>query len=126
MNKIRFDNTEQILIVESNKRINIDDVLEFVEKIKNNDTLPRRLSILEDVRNVDITFNFKDISKIIEKIKEAIPKYEKVYNAVVLNKPIITACVILVGQEVGREKCQCEVFSTEEAAKKWLRMCNHN
>jgi len=126
MNKVRFDNTEQILIVESNKRINIDDVLEFVEKIKNNDTLPRRLSILEDVRNVDISFNIEDISKIIYKIKEAIPKYEIVFNAVVLNKPIIAACVILVGQELGYEKCRCEVFSTEEAAKKWLRTWNRN
>ena len=64
--------------------------------------------------------------KLITKLKETIPKYEKIFNAVILNNPTITAYAILVGQKARCEKYKHKVFSTEEAAKEWLNQCCHN
>ncbi len=121
MNKIRFDNKEQILFVKSNKSINLNGVLTTIEKIGNNEALPRRLSILEDARNADVTFDMKDLTKLIAKLKEILPKFEKIISAIVVNRPKITAYAILVGQGVRCEKYNLKVFSTPIAAKKWLK-----
>ena len=120
MIEFNFNKSEQILYVECSGKIEIDDMFQYVKKLGNDDTLPRKLLILEDARKSDVQFTEKQIPELITKLEVILPKYKTISHAVIHSDPLNTAYAIILENKVEKENYRLNVFSTVQAAKKWL------
>jgi len=95
-------------------------MLNGLEYLQKDTTLPRDLRIFEDATNVEVTFDISVVDLLQEKMQEIAQKYNSIRHAVIHNSPKNTAFAMLIGQNKIVDKYQVEIFYTEQAAYKWL------
>lgn len=120
MIEFNFNKSEQILYVECSEKIEIEDMFQYVKKLGNDDTLPRKLLILEDARKSDVQFTEEQLPELITKLEVILPKYKTINHAVIHSDPLNTAYAIILNNKVEKNNYRLKVFSTVQAAKKWL------
>ena len=120
MIEFNFNKSEQILYVECSGEIEIDDMFKYVKKLGNDDTLPRKLLILEDAKKSYVQFTEKQLPELITKLEVILPKYKTIRHAVIHSEPLNTAYAIILDNKVEKENYRLKVFSTVQAARKWL------
>lgn len=98
----------------------LDEVLNTIETIGNDHTLPRELKILEDSSSKNVLITFTDLEKVVDKINEALGHFSYVKHAIIDAKPIVIAFTTLVDLKLDKSKFTICNFSTREAAIKWL------
>lgn len=116
----RIDTKGVFLWVRTNTLISFENMLSSVDYLINEITLPRRLRILEDATDTVVSFSIRDFETLAEKLKEVTKKYEVVRHAVIHNSPKNTAFTLHFKNNFLHKGYNLEVFSTMEAATKWL------
>jgi hypothetical protein len=101
--------------------ISMEDMLDTLNYFKNSEGLPARLNILEDARDVKVRFSIKEIPAIMKEAVLIMKKYDVVKHAIVYNSAIYTAYGLLAEKLVSRGNYYLRVYSSMEAAEKWIK-----
>ena len=98
----------------------IKEIIDYIIATKKNESYPRVLKILTDASKANMNFLPDDLVKIVEENNKSIEKYDYIIDAIVLSSPKETALSILYQELAKNKKYKFQVFSTREAAAKWL------
>ncbi|MFN8209424.1 MAG: STAS/SEC14 domain-containing protein [Bacteroidales bacterium] len=119
--KYTFDN-ELVRVTQSGvvDSETFNDLIALIVKDRKN--LPSEIKILMDARRATFGSRPEDLKSILRKIKEHYKKFDSIKFAIILQNPYETAIGIIM-QEMLREipSVVLRVFSTEQAAVKWLK-----
>jgi hypothetical protein len=116
----QFNAELQILEVFYKGNIYINDLLEYGEMIRTNDSLPRDLKILTNATDASYHLTMQEISFMMDVLKMQIVPYNSVKTAVIQEKPIETAISMLVDIGSPIPGYKHKVFSTRHGALDWL------
>lgn len=116
----KFNNNLQILEVEYSGEVDLKQLIEYGEKIKNDGSLPRNLLILTDATKANYLFKISETSIMLDTLKEQLKPYTSVRTAVIHQKPMETAFSMTVDAEQEIPGYQHMVFTTRTAALNWL------
>ena len=113
-------NDNKIFDVSFEDKITLDDILYYLKKFETFDYLPSDIKLLYNFTKSIFNFTPEQIQIISELADKAVGKYKSVKTACLVSKPIMTAySYLLTGMDENPNR-QRKVFSTEEAAFKWL------
>jgi len=88
--------------------------------IRKDNTLPRNLKILTDATSASYNLSRSEISEMLNILINQIKPYQSVKTALIHEKPVETALSLLVDNDKPITGYEHKVFSTREAALKWL------
>jgi hypothetical protein len=120
---IRYSFNEELGIVESIllDEINLSEIAEHINNIGKDPSLPTNLKILTDARKAVLNFDPKSISILIETIQNAKIKHESIKEAILHDDPDVAGYSFLYQKMLTPlVKHTFKIYSTEEAALKWL------
>jgi hypothetical protein len=120
MINIKFNKELKILEIEFTGDISLEDLIDYGEKIRLNNELPRELKILTDARESAFKINPNDLKVVVLELKKQIKPYKSVRSAVIQTKPVETALSMLINREGHIEGYEHQVFATRHAALNWL------
>ena len=115
-----FDHKTGILFTKFEDQITLLEIVEYIRATKNNKEYPRILKILTDATNSNMNLEFEDLEVIVSENYKSIEKYDCIIDAIVLENPKETALSFLYKELVKTGKYKFEVFSTQEAALRWI------
>jgi len=84
----------------------------------------RKVLRLFDATKATMKFSHEDLSILVDLNYKSIEKFDYVYDAIVLTSPRETALSILYKDLANTNKNRIQVYSTREAAIKWLKSTN--
>jgi hypothetical protein len=116
----RFDNQGEYIYVKSNEIAKLEDMLNGLDFLQKETSLPRKIRLLEEASDVITSFTTADICLLIEKINETIPFYDQIKHAVVHSLPKNTAYALLLAHQISSGRYQLRVFSELGNAIDWL------
>lgn len=118
-----YNKADNILYVQYSGNISIQMLLEYIDSVGSDKTLPRILKILEDRRNGIFNFSIFENIKISKYAIQFAKKYKKVYLAALNDKPKETAYTIDYQRLLSKltSTQTTKTFSTFEAAQSWLK-----
>jgi len=117
----RKDEFGEYLFVKSNSMVNIEDMIAGIQYLENDNSLPRKLRIIEDARSAEVNFSPIDASELSEHMHKVALKYDYIKHAVIHSNPRNTAMAMLVQKNKKDQNYFLEVFSTFEGAIHWLK-----
>jgi hypothetical protein len=117
-----FNPNDGILYTRSAEISSLEAMLQGLNAIASNKILPRNLRILEDGTGARVNFPATDIPVLVSGLEQVLVEYQSIRHAVVHNDPKNTAYAILVDHLMKNEKYDLKVFSTFEAARKWVML----
>lgn len=100
--------------------VSFEEIIQFLNEFSRIENLPKKLSILHDLRDADFKFAPSELKKISQAGEESTIKYSSVKIALLVNDPKITAYSTLFSNHSVEKRTQRNTFSTMEAALKWL------
>ena len=101
-------------------RIEAEEMMQRTEMLGQRTDLPRDLKILEDAREAVAVFGVSDVKPMLRNIEKHLGNFDSVRHAVVHSNPMNTAFALIADQFRKDKKYRIRVFSTVEAAEKWL------
>lgn len=110
-----------IFYVKFSGSVTAEDIKAYLLEFELLNDLPKDFLSLYDLRNADINLNKEDILSISDLTNKVTASYKTVRTAFLVLKPLVTAYSYLFIDELPSEKTVRKVFSTEEAAIKWLK-----
>lgn len=117
-----YNKTNDILYVQFSEEITIDMLLEYINTVGSDKTMPKILKILEDRRNGIFNFSIRENIKISKYAFQFAKNFDKVYLAALNDKPKETAYTIdyqrLLSKFTSTQSTRA--FSTFDAAQQWL------
>ncbi|MFN8257538.1 MAG: STAS/SEC14 domain-containing protein [Bacteroidales bacterium] len=120
MINIKFNKELKILEVEFTGDISLKELIDYGEKIRISNDLPRELKILTDARESVYKISHNDLRVVVMELKKQIKPYKSVKTAVIQTKPVETALSMLVNWEGQIDGYEHQVFATRHAALNWL------
>lgn len=117
----RFDPKDGILYVNISGEVGLQDMFQAMEVLLFDSNLPKELKILEDARHATVLFNMNDLDIIAEKMQQSLKNFQLVRHAVIHSAPVNSAFTIIIEKKINVEGYILKEFSTEKAAKAWLR-----
>ena len=97
-----------------------EEIIGYIRHIGNNKNYPRSLKLFSDISGAYFRFSPSEISKIVSASNKAIQNYSSFRSALLVSKPKETALSLLYTEMAKNQKYTVAVFSTKEAALKWL------
>jgi len=116
-----YNKEEGVLYITSTGDIELNDMFDCLDYLASEDELPVTLKIFEDATNAKLMFNVEDIGLIALYNEKSLGKFTSIRHAVILSSPMNTAFAMKASLMINPNYC-LEVFSTEQAAKKWLNL----
>ena len=95
---ISFNDELGILQTKTGGELNIDEILGHYQEIRKNETLPRDLKVIIDCRLTRLAVKLDDVSYIIDAAKSTIPKYNQIWEAILITAPYETVIATLFEQ----------------------------
>ena len=120
MIEYKFNKTEEILHITVSGTFGIEHMFKEIDSFANDNSLPRELKILEDARNLKVTFTEEEIQLLIERLKSHLFKFKSIRHALVHLDPVNTAFAMMVSERLSSNNYLLKVFSDEEYALHWL------
>jgi hypothetical protein len=124
MIKTEFNHETGVLDSKYIGDIDLQQVVDYIRATKNNDSYPRTLKILTDATKANFIMQPEDLPVIVEENYQSIERYNYIIDAIVLASPKETALSLLFQHLSETNKYKFQVFSTREAACKWLERIN--
>jgi hypothetical protein len=124
MINLSFNPSQNRLEVHYSDVIILDEIIDYIETVKNDLSLPRKLKILTFARGSSMDFGHEDLPKIVQAVEKSLKNYELMLDAFVVDKSKETAFSLLFSNLSERKDYRFNVFSTTEAAEKWLKQFN--
>ena len=121
MINLQYNQQEEILTWEFKDSVNTADILESFELIAKYSETKKRLRIYCDALNYKLEIKQSELIKINKKALLYIPLFESFRLSVAVNNPKATAFFMLIFMTLKSNIFTAKVFSTESAAKKWLK-----
>ncbi|MDF1550711.1 MAG: STAS/SEC14 domain-containing protein [Bacteroidales bacterium] len=122
MIEISYNNQEDIIYVRRVGEISSEDIFKYINEIDKQFENHKTLYVLSDTRGSQTLFHQNDLVLFVAEIKKRIGPYKKVREASIVDNPYDTALGMMyeyIASEI--DKFKCKAFSTEEAAKSWLK-----
>lgn len=116
-----FNNELKILETIFKNDIYLNDILDYINAIKENTSFPRALKILTYAEEAIFKFSAKDLESINAKKNEGLLNYDMVITAIIIDGPQTAAISVLYEALSQNEKYYFKVFSTKEVALNWLK-----
>ncbi len=110
-----------IFFVKFSGTVTAKDIKAYLLEFDSINDLPGDFLSLYDLRDADMDLNKEDILSISDLTNKVTAAYKTVRTAFLVHKPVVTAYSYLFISELPSEKTIRKVFSTEEAAIKWLK-----
>lgn len=117
-----FDEKNEIIYLWINGEIDLNEMLKLQDIILDTKNLPSTLRILEISTRAISLLSVNDVELALNAMNEKTKRFKFVKHAVIQDSPINTAHTILAELYADRRYYAVKVFSTEEAAKIWLKM----
>ena len=121
MVRTEFNHQTGILNSKFEGDVNINEIVDYVIATRENKSYPRILKILTDATTANMDFTPRDLTLIVEENYRSLEKYDFIIDAILLKSPKETALSILYQELAKTNKYIFQVFSTKEAAVKWLQ-----
>ena len=120
---IEFFEEEGIIQIIREGELTASDMVDFINKIDDKYNHLENLFILDRIGESKSEFtNIDQLQTITDEISERISNYKFVKAAILVEVPFETAMVYMFQQIVNKiPNYRVEVFSTESAAKRWLK-----
>ena len=123
MFEAKYNEEDQILYLVKEGKFRFKDLQEVMNAL--NDQFGEQLNkclLLEDSRKSSYSSKISEIPLIVEELKRLVEGREEVRHADIVTNPLDTAFSFVYNRLVsGIKNYHYKVFSTEEAAKKWLK-----
>jgi hypothetical protein len=116
-----FDKDENILHMKVSGDKEFSYYLNGIKRLYANPQLPKNLAILQDARELRIQLNHKNIHHVHERLNSVSSRFTKIRHALVIEDPMHTALAFLLKELLKDQHYAFNVFSTKEAAYKWLK-----
>jgi len=122
MIEYKFNEIDETLYITVSGTFGINHMFKEIDSFANDNSLPRKLKILEDARNLSVTFTEDEIQLLIERLKSHLFKFDSIRHALVHLDPVNTAFAMLVSERLSGNNYLLKVFSDEEYALHWLQL----
>jgi hypothetical protein len=125
MIEISHNQTENLIQVNRTGEIQIQDVIDYIQRIDQDFNEQNNLYVLDDTRSSLSNYNHKDdYDRLIEEMEKCIRKFSRVHVAIVVDTPANAALSDIYKVMTNRiSNYFFRIFSTPEAAKSWLKSC---
>jgi hypothetical protein len=100
--------------------ISFDEILAFIQILKDFNELKNQLKVLYDLSDAELELSQEQVRQISEKGIEATSRFERVMAAFVVSEPKETAYSIIFSLLNSSPHTIRDVFSTRSAAISWL------
>ena len=121
MNSFQFNIELNVLETKKTGAQTILNIIEHYNEITKNNNLPKILNVIIDCRGASFDIKANEIDYTQEAVNNALNKYERIKEAILVDKPYETAIATLFkNYNSDLKSYSFKIFSTEEAAKKWL------
>ncbi len=115
-----FDNNLGILVLTVENELSTESVIEYYQNVATNSDYPRDLKVLCFVSATSYPVKPEDVYAMVGSLEEACSKYHSVIEAFVAEDPYATVITTLFSKQARIQNYRSKVFSTKEAALKWL------
>lgn len=116
-----YNDRDLILEVNVTGTLTIETIISHYERITNDVSLPRILRVLIDAKSAKFDIKMDDIKSTTDGVTKALQRYIYISEAILVDKPYATAVALLFNNNNGGlDSYDFQVFSTENAARKWL------
>jgi len=116
----RFDTDLEILVVEPEESLEAGYIKEYYNYLGSDKTLPRELKSLCITKASKYPVETKDVEDLVHALTDACKKYTSIKEAFLVEDPYMTVITTLFSEKADLPNYRSMVFSTEEAAIKWL------
>ncbi|MBN2236748.1 MAG: hypothetical protein JW729_04265 [Bacteroidales bacterium] len=100
--------------------VTLDEIIDYIETVKNDASLPRKLKIFTVAKNIEMNFKHDDLHHIVTAVESSAARYKLMVDAFIVDKAKETAFSLLFGNKSQSDNYELKVFSTHEAAENWL------
>jgi hypothetical protein len=115
-----FNHQTRILEAKFVGEVYLNEIIDYIIYTKENTSYPRLLKIITDANNANFNFSVDDLETIITENEKSLEKYDYIIDAIITEDPQVTAISMLYQELEKNEKYKFNIFSTKEAALKWL------
>jgi hypothetical protein len=122
MINIHYDSEKEILFLVFRSSITIQDISSVFENIKTFKQTKNQLKIYCDAKNTELEVSRSEVSEITTNAQLYINAFGRIKISVVAESPKVTAFFMVIFMNIKNESFMGEVFSTSEAAKKWMEL----
>lgn len=116
----KFNHRTAILESKFEGILTINELMECSITIKENGSYPRFLKKLVDFKKAIANFSSNDLLLLAEEHHKIVENYDFILTAVILDTPKETAFAMLYQNLTKNNKSKFQLFSTREAAIRWL------
>lgn len=101
--------------------VTVEEVFQYINKLKDLDKYPKRMLILTDSIHGRFEFSEEEDRQMVRLVTKYITSFDLIKDAIIVDDPRTTAFSILFRRAASSlPNYHFEVFSTREAALKWL------
>lgn len=115
-----FDDNLGILVLTVENELSTKSVIEYYCNLATNSDYPRDLKALCFITATSYPVKPEDVYAMVGSLEEACCKYDSVTEAFVAEDPYATVITTLFSNQARIQNYRSKVFSTKEAALKWL------
>lgn len=111
-----------VVEVDISRFITIDDVIENIHKyVDGIHAIPSVQLLVIDATRCRSNISLSDLAKLKSSNKLLCENFELFRVAIILNDPVYTAICMVYQNLINSDRYQLKVFSTREAAYRWLK-----
>lgn len=122
MIEVSFNQETGILNANYKGDISLKQIRDYIIATKENKSYPRNLKILSDGSEAKFKLLPSELGLIVEENIKSLEVYDSIVDAIVLSGPKETALSVLYQELAKNKKYKFQIFSTREAANKWLEI----
>ncbi len=111
---------EKIYVLEITGDLTVKDLDDFLDYFLTLPDLPGDLKVLYDLREGRITFSITEIEKLLKVADRAKEQFNSIKTAILTKGNFDTAISMIIKLRSAGKSREREVFSTYDAAIKWL------
>jgi len=122
MIEVSFNQESGILNAHYKGDISLKQIRDYIIATKENKSFPRDLKILSDGTESVFKVLPNELGMIVEENNKSLEEYDSITDAIVLSGAKETALSMLYQEIAKNKKYKFKIFSTREAAIKWLEI----
>jgi len=119
---IKYNIESPVLYVDLTGYISFENIVDYFKDFASLTELPKKLLILYTFRNITLDFTLRELKMISHVAEKSTEKYENIRAAFLVNSPVLTAYSTLYSELPINKKIKRRIFSTKQAALKWLNL----
>lgn len=118
---LNFDEDSGVFKSDWTGDVYLKDIIDCIDSVSMNRDLPRRLRIITDSSKAKLLVQPEELPLIVEANLKRLDYYDTIIDAMIPANPHDTALAILYMELAAIAKYSFRIFSTPEAALKWLK-----